>query len=259
MKIALNVRTASTSRIAAFALVVSLLFPPLSVTAPAFAAQELPSAPAPRLQLQGTLASMNVAPSKLDNGPAQESVPPASALKMVILEGEDVSNNIKERTAREPIVQVEDENHKPVAGAAVLFSIDSGGGHAGATFLNGAKTFSGQTDANGRIVARGFHPNGHTGQFHINVTATKGPLTTRTSIRQTNMAAASSGAATSTIAGFVATHATLLSIVVAAAVVGGVVAGAVVNVPSSPTIITTGTGTVGVPQVVGGVHFGVRK
>ena len=65
---------------------------------------------------------MNVAPSKRDLGPTQEAAPPAPALRIVILEGEDVSNNIKERTAREPIVQVEDENHKPVAGAAVLFT-----------------------------------------------------------------------------------------------------------------------------------------
>jgi len=41
-------------------------------------------------------------------------------------------------------------------------------------------------------------------------------------------------------------------------VVGGVVAGAVVNV-NNGTVITTGTGTVGAPQAVGGVRQGVRK
>lgn len=259
MKIAPGVPTAPVSRIAALVLIGSLLFPPMGLTVSAFAADELPAAPAPRLQLQGTVASLNVGPSKMENGPAQQPAPPMPVLKIVILEGEDVSNNIKERTAREPIVQVEDENHKPVAGAAVVFSIDSGGGHAGATFLNGAKTFSGKTDANGRIVAHGFHPNGHTGQFHINVTASKGPLTTHTSIAQTNMAAASSGATTATVPGFVATHVALLSVVAAGAVVGGVVGVAVVNLPTSATTIATGPGNVGAPQAGRGVHFGIRK
>ena len=254
-----NSRIALTPRIPAFALIVSFLFPPLAIAGPGSAAEELPAAPTPRLQLQGTVASMSVAPSKLDNGPAQSPAPPTPALRIVILEGEDVSNNIKERTAREPIIQVEDENHKPVAGAAVLFTIQSGTGHAGASFLNGAKTFSGQTDANGQITAKGFHPNGHTGQFHVNVTASKGQLVSHSTINQTNMAAATSSATSLTVPGFVATHVALVSVVAAGAVVGGVVAGAVVNVNNNGTIITTGTGTVGAPQAVRGVHFGVRK
>ena len=259
MKTATNFRIALASRVPALALIVSFLFPPLAVAGPASPAEELPAAPTPRLQLQGTAASINVAPSKLDNGPAQEAAPPVPALRIVILEGEDVSNNIKERTAREPIVQVQDENHKPVGGAAVLFTIQSGSGHAGGSFLNGAKTFSGQTDANGQITAKGFHPNGHTGQFHVNVTASKGQLVSHSTINQTNMAAATSSATSSTLPGFVATHVALVSVVAAGAVVGGVVAGAVVNVNNSGTIITTGTGTVGAPQAVGGAHLGVRK
>jgi hypothetical protein len=259
MMTATGLRTVLTSRIPTLALITSLLLPSLAVAIPSCEAEEIPPAPTPRLRLEGTLASLNVAPSKRDAGPAQESAPPAPALRIVILEGEDVSNNIKERTAREPIVQVEDENHKPVAGAAVLFSISSQSGHAGGSFLNGAKTFSGQTDANGQLHAQGFHPNGHAGQFHINVTASKGQLTARTTIAQTNVAAAGSAAATSTIGTFVTTHVVLVSIVAAGVVVGGVTAGVVANNNSTGTIITTGTGTVGAPQAVGGVHFGARK
>src|SRR5271163_2790014 len=122
-----RLRTALTSRISAFALIASLLLPSLAVTGAACGAEELPAAPTPRLRVEGTLASLNVAPSKHDAGPAQEAAAPPPSLRIVILEGEDVSNNIKERTAREPIIQVQDENHKPVAGAAVLFSIDSQG------------------------------------------------------------------------------------------------------------------------------------
>jgi hypothetical protein len=251
-----SVRAVSV-RIQAWALVGALLIPGIASPIAACAEDELPSAPGPKLQLQGTLASVKVAPSKLDNGPAQASAPPAAALQITILEGEDVSNNIKERTAREPIVQVTDENHKPVAGAAVLFTIDSGGGHAGATFLSGAKTYTGTTDAEGKVVAHGFKPNAHAGQFHINVTATKGPLTTHTTIAQTNVAAATAGATTGTVGAFVATHVVLVS-VIAAGVVAGTVAGVAVATKSSPTTITTGTGTVGAPTI-SGARIGVRK
>ena len=248
-------RTAIFSRIQTLALIASLLLPSLATAIPSCEAEELPPTPAPRLRLDGTLASMHVAPSKSDLGPTQQAAPPAPALQIVILEGEDVSNNIKERTAREPIVQVEDENHKPVAGAAVIFTVTTQTGHAGAAFANGAHTFSGLTDANGQIHAQGFHPNGHAGQFHINVTASKGQLTSHTQIAQTNVAAAgAAGATTATVPGFVATHVALVSLVAAGAVVGGVVAGAIIPVANNNTAIVPGAGTVGAPQLSQGVR-----
>jgi hypothetical protein len=248
-------RTAVVLRIPAFALIACLLLPSLAIAAPSSEEDKLPPAPAPRLQLAGTLGSLTVAPSKLDLGPTQEAAPPVPALRIVILEGEDVSNNIKERTAREPIVQVEDENHKPVAGAAVLFTVTTQSGHAGGSFLNGAKSFTGQTDANGQIHAQGFHPNGHAGQLHINVTASKGQLTAHSTIAQTNVAAAGTAATTSTIPGFVATHVALVSIV-AGGIVAGSVVGTVIATQNNSTAITTGTGTVGAPQ---GVHIGSHR
>jgi hypothetical protein len=260
MMTALSLRTNLSSRITTVALIASLLLPPLAVAIPSCEAEELPSAPTPKLRLEGTLASLNVAPSKHDLGPGQEPAPPAPALRIVILEGEDVSNNIKERTAREPIVQVEDENHKPVAGAAVVFTVSTQSGHAGASFLNGAKSFTGQTDANGQIHAQGFHPNGHAGQFHVNVTASKGQLTAHTSIAQTNVAAASSAATTSTLPSFVATHVVLVSAVVGGAVVGGVVTSVVVTQNNPGTVIVPGTGTVGAPpQLAPGVRSGGHR
>ena len=60
----------------------------------------------------------------------------AGQLNLVIVEGEGAINNIRQRTAREPIVQVEDENHRPVAGAAVVFALPSNG--ASGVFANGA-------------------------------------------------------------------------------------------------------------------------
>src|SRR5579863_6856916 len=51
--------------------------------------------------------------------PAQATTPATSpGLLITILDGEGALNDIRKGTAREPIVQVEDENHRPVAGAA---------------------------------------------------------------------------------------------------------------------------------------------
>jgi hypothetical protein len=68
-------------------------------------------------------------------------VPPASgqqALNIIVVEGEGAINNVRQRTAREPIVQVEDENHRPVAGAVVVFTLPSQ--CAGGAFAGGAQT-----------------------------------------------------------------------------------------------------------------------
>src|SRR5258708_15451218 len=97
---------------------------------------------------------------------AQEAAP--QKLNIEILDGDDAINNIRERTAREPIVQVTDENHKPVAGALVLFSSPENG--AGGLF-NGARTLSVTTDAEGKAVAKGFQPNAIKGKFQIRVNA----------------------------------------------------------------------------------------
>src|SRR6204780_5739242 len=82
---------------------------------------------------------------------------PSPALVITILDGEGALNDIRQRTAREPIVQVEDENHKPIAGAAVLFALPGSG--PGGAFAEGAQTFSTVTDSAGRAVGDGLHPN----------------------------------------------------------------------------------------------------
>src|ERR1041385_9431846 len=44
-----------------------------------------------------------------------------TGLSITIVEGEGAINNVRQRVNREPIVQVEDNNRKPVAGAVVVF------------------------------------------------------------------------------------------------------------------------------------------
>jgi hypothetical protein len=108
------------------------------------------------------------------------------ALHIIILDGDNALNNIRQRSAREPIVQVEDENHKPVAAAAVLFTIHSGSAGAGGSF-SGGSTFSAVTGLDGQAVGKGLVPNGVQGSFTITVTATIGAVSATAIIAQSNI------------------------------------------------------------------------
>lgn len=112
---------------------------------------------------------------------------PPHSLQIVILDGEGALNNIQQRTAREPIVQVQDHNHKPVAGASLLFAIHGGADGASGSFAGGASTLSVTTDAQGIGRAVGLSPNSLKGAWQITVTATVGALTATAIINEMNV------------------------------------------------------------------------
>ena len=120
---------------------------------------------------------------------------PPDDLKITILDGDNAVNSIRLRSAREPIVQVEDENHKRIPGAVVVFTLPSSG--PGGTFLNGASTLTVTTDQQGRAMARGFHPNGVSGNFDIRINASYQGKTGRAIVHQRNFAPASTAASLS--------------------------------------------------------------
>ena len=179
--------------------------------------------------------------------PAPAQVAPM--LSLVVIEGEGATNNIRQRTAREPVVQVQDENHKPVAGAIVVFTLPSNG--AGGVFANGARTLSMVSDNQGQAVARGFRPNGLKGQFQIRVNASYQGQTTSTNINQSNAALTASGAAAAGVSGKLIA----VLVVVGAAAAGGAIYAthngsgtpAAVNTPAITTI-AAGAGTAGPPR-----------
>jgi hypothetical protein len=178
--------------------------------------------------------------------PATAQVAPM--LNLVVLEGEGATNNIRQRTAREPVVQVQDENHKPVAGAIVVFTLPSNG--AGGAFANGAHTLSMVTDNQGQAVARGFRPNGLKGQYQIHVNATHQGQTASIDIKQTNAALTASAAAAGVSGKLIA-----VLVVVGAAAAGGIVYAthngsgtpAAATIPAGTTI-AAGAGTAGPPR-----------
>ncbi|MGA3077616.1 MAG: hypothetical protein ABSG56_28530 [Bryobacteraceae bacterium] len=175
---------------------------------------------------------------------AQEAGPPTQ-LNIVIVEGDGAVNNLRQRVVREPIVRVEDQNHKPVAGAAVSFLLPGDG--AGGTFVNGGKLLTVTTDANGQAVARGIVANRVAGPYQIHVAASVGKVTATQTIAQSNVAAAAT-LSTVAIAGIVAAVATV-GIVVAKVVTGGKS-----SPPPPPPQAPTGTIGLGSGPVFGAPH-----
>lgn len=164
------------------------------------------------------------------------------ALNIVIVEGEGAINNVRQRVAREPIVEVTDENKRPVSGALVTFMLP-GNGPSG-VFANGANTMTIATDNAGRAVARGLRVNNQAGQYQMRVSVSHQGLSASTSISMTNAALAAA-------AGIGVAKLLIILAVAGAAVAGGAVAinqsGGSAVMPASIGV-TPGTPTVGPPK-----------
>lgn len=181
--------------------------------------------------------------------PGAEAQDAPGKLNLVVIDGEGAINNIKQRTAREPVVQVEDENHRPVAGAAVVFSLPSQG--ASGTFPGGGHSLTVMTDDQGRAVGRGLRPNNVQGQYQIHVTASKNGQTANATIAQSNALVA--GAAGAAAAGGISGKLIAVIAVAAAAAAGGAIyathsGGGSNNPAASMVTIAPGSGTVGPPR-----------
>ncbi len=198
-------------------------------------------------------------PASLAQSPvANVAVNAPLTLRITILEGDNALNNIRQRTAREPIVQVEDANHKPVAGVAILFTSVRGPNGAGGTF-DSFTNYKTVTNAEGKAVGRGFQPNTVTGQFTVNVEATLGTMmAAAVVIHEENTLPAGAGGSSTELASRPAgavpsSHVVrVLNLIPRWVIVGVVVGGVGVGVAaatrnSSGAVISGGGGTVTAP------------
>lgn len=179
--------------------------------------------------------------------PAQAPADPAAPtqINILILEGEGAINNVRQRVAREAMVQVEDENHKPVAAAAVTFFLPGDG--ASGVFSNGSRSITVLTDSEGKAAVRGIKLNKVQGKMQMRVQASFRGLTNNAIITQSSVVGAGA------VAGGVISGKLLAIILLGAAgaVAGGVVAannGGKSTAAAAPTVVTPGTPTVGPPK-----------
>jgi hypothetical protein len=180
---------------------------------------------------------------------------PGQSLQIVVVEGEGAINNVRSRVNREPIVRVEDQNHKPVAGAAVVFFLPNEG--PGGTFLNGTSSLTTTTDARGRATARGAQFNQQAGTMQIRVAASYAGQTASAVINQSNVVGpvVSGGSGGGGDGGLSTTTKILIFAGIAAAGAAGAIvatrggSSSPMPTPSGPTVtISPGTITVGPPR-----------
>jgi hypothetical protein len=174
---------------------------------------------------------------------------PPTEINIVVVEGEGATNNVRQRVARSPVVRVEDENHKPIAGAVVAFTLPTEG--ATGEFAKGAKTATVITDNQGTASAPSLRMNQLAGKVPIHINASYRGATARTSITQFSVLPP--GAKASSSGGG---HGGLIAVLVvlgAAAGGGGAYfatrkstspSTGVVNPPPTPIGITPGTGSI---------------
>jgi hypothetical protein len=186
---------------------------------------------------------------QVSSAPSQVAL---SSLHIDILEGEGALNNIRQRDAREPAVQVTDENHKPVGGALVLFAIHDGANGAGATFAGQSITYSATTGADGIARPSTLTLGKSPGSFTIAVSATLGTLVATAVIHQSNFLGPLNSSSNSTNASASTTvHHTFLgmsktvAVLVGSGIVAGVVIGVVATNKTPGTSVTLGAGTIG--------------
>ena len=134
------------------------------------------------------LAALLAAPLGSAQAPQQASRPAVSpplpsVLKIIVLEGNNVSNSIPLGRPVTPVIEVRDENDFPVEAATVVFTLPENG--PSGVFPGNRTTFTTRSDARGQAAAP-FTVNGTPGLFRIQVSATLGNRKGDASIVQTN-------------------------------------------------------------------------
>src|ERR1700679_4329064 len=107
-------------------------------------------------------------------GPAQPvpQPPVEQSLKILVLAGNGEMNDLERRVMAPLVVQVLDQNDRPVEGAQVVFRFPLDG--PSATFAGGKTSQNVRSNETGEAAALNWMANGEVGTFEVHVTATYG-------------------------------------------------------------------------------------
>jgi len=121
---------------------------------------------------------------------APETIKPMSPLPMVQdlrvipLAGNNEKNDLERKIMAPLVVEVLDQNSRPVEGADVVFRFPLNG--PGATFRNQQTSKTVKSDGKGQASATGWMANNELGSFQVRVTASYGNETGETTLTMTN-------------------------------------------------------------------------
>jgi hypothetical protein len=106
-------------------------------------------------------------------------------LKVTALAGSHEMNDLERHIMAPLVVQVLDQNDRPVEGADVVFRFPLNG--PGATFRNGNTSQTVRTNSQGQASAINWTANSQTGTFNVRVTATYGNQLGEATVPMTNV------------------------------------------------------------------------
>jgi len=204
----------------------------------------------PLLAAQTPVAQTPAAQTSAPQAPAATvPAPPTEpgTLQIITLIGRDNVNNVKMPVLTTPVVEVRDQNDRPVEGVTVDFQLPLTG--ASGAFEDGTRRRETITNSQGQASAP-YTPNTETGRFDIQVKATLGNRTGMALIPQRNATEAEAVRQPGT--GFKHKKLVIVVAVIAAGAVVGIVLGTrggSGSTSSNPTLtITPGIPTVGGPH-----------
>jgi hypothetical protein len=112
-------------------------------------------------------------------------LPVEQSLKLIVLAGNGEMNDLERRVMAPLVVQVVDQNERPVEGAEVVFRFPISG--PGAAFAGGKASETVRTNGVGQAAAVGWMANGQVGPFQVHANASYGNQVGETTISMTNV------------------------------------------------------------------------
>ena len=155
------------------------------IVTPVYADEQAPAAP------QNPPAPSQPAPAPPQTAPAPAPAKPMAPLpviknlKLLVLAGNGEMNDLERKVMASLVVQVLDQNDRPVEGADVVFRFPLNG--PGAAFLGGKTSQTARTTGTGEAAAVNWMANGEVGSFEVHVTATYGNEVGETTVKMSNV------------------------------------------------------------------------
>ena len=154
------------------------------IVTPVYADEQAPAAPQ---NPPATSQPAPVPPQTPANAPAKPMapLPVIKNLKLLVLAGNGEMNDLERRVMASLVVQVLDQNDRPVEGAEVVFRFPLNG--PGAAFTGGKTSQTVRTTGTGEAAAVNWMANGEVGAFEVHVTATYGNEVGETTVKMSNV------------------------------------------------------------------------
>jgi hypothetical protein len=155
------------------------------IVTPVSADEQAPAAP------QNPPAATQPAPAPPQTPPANAPATPIAPLpviknlKILVLAGNGEMNDLERRVMAPLVVQVLDQNDRPVEGAEVVFRFPGSG--PGATFQGGKTSQTVRSNGTGEAAAVNWIASNEVGTFEIRVTASYGNEFGETTIKMSNV------------------------------------------------------------------------